>query len=200
MNDGDNYHDIHLPFSSIAVQSFIIISFSSLIYFMGDYYTLFKVTKVLSVGCMTPIVHRSMIFDFLKSQQPYPLDSEEPQYPDYFNLFLEDAYELNQPELQNDDTVLHCAFKEGQFDALVKMIRRGGNPFVRNKEGKSVESMLDILTADQGPMLYIFLWPQVTNNCNKLEYLYLASPSGLTKCLQVRLEPIPVKHLSDALL
>jgi hypothetical protein len=133
----------------IGVASLIIIFLSLIVSYMGNYNILYKVSKVLHICCLKPIVHRSLIFDFLKSQQGEKSDSESLLYPDYFNQFLEDAWEINQPELGNNDTVLHCAFKEGKFDALIKMIQKGGNPFIQNKEGKSIESMLESMPEEQ---------------------------------------------------
>jgi hypothetical protein len=133
----------------IGGASLIVLFLSFLVSYLGNYNTLYKVSKVLHICSFKPIVHRSLIFDFLKSQQGEKSDSEALLYPDYFNQFLEDAWEINQPELENDDTVLHCAFKEGKFDALIKMIQKGGNPFIRNKEGKSIELMMKSMPEEQ---------------------------------------------------
>jgi hypothetical protein len=133
----------------IGLASLIVFFLSILVSYLENYNILYKVSKVLRICCLKPIVHRSLIFDFLKSQQGEQSDSEGLVYPDYFNQFLNDVSEINQPELENDDTVLHCAFKEGKFDALIKMIQKGGNPFIRNKEGKSIELMMKSMPEEQ---------------------------------------------------
>ncbi len=34
------------------------------------------------------------------------------------------------------------AFKKGNFEALMAMLEKGGNPFIKNKRGESIESFL----------------------------------------------------------
>ena len=117
---------------------------------IGDYNNLFQVTKIFKVCCMKPVVHRSIVIDWLKNQKTIDKTCEESlTYPDFFELFVADSRELNQPELENWNTVLHFAFKENQFEALTRMIQNGGNPFVRNKEGESVNLLLESLTEEQ---------------------------------------------------
>ena len=50
--------------------------------------------------------------------------------------------QLRIPDPINGDTVMHMAFKKGNFEALMAMLEKGGNPFVKNKRGESIVSYL----------------------------------------------------------
>ena len=54
-----------------------------------------------------------------------------------------------------------------------------------------------IHTMHQGLILYDFLRMNITNVCDRLECLSLASLSSLFYCYRKRLEPTRAKHLSD---
>ena len=73
-------------------------------------------------------------------------DFDSSVFPEFFHHFLGSSNDMNQPELENHDTALHIAFRERKFNALIKMIQNGGNPFLKNKEGLSIEMMAKSLS------------------------------------------------------
>ena len=47
------------------------------------------------------------------------------------------------------DTVMHYAVKQHRYPELLEMLCHGGNPFVKNKEGESVASILENSSMDE---------------------------------------------------
>ena len=140
----------YLGMAGICIGSFFV---CMLVHILGSYKNIYAASKALKLFKLKPVVHRSMIIDLLKDQ-----DAEnDGRYPDFFYTFLDDPDEINQPEPEHWNTVMHFAFDGQQFDALVKMIQHGGNPFVRNKAGQSIESMLESLSPDQSSIKKLLL-------------------------------------------
>jgi hypothetical protein len=86
-----------------------IISLTVLDY-LGNYHNLYKVSKCC---CCLPIVHRSMIYDYLVNPNLFDLNTNE-DFPTFFKLFLNDN-QLNVPLPLTGDTVLHVAFQHKRF-------------------------------------------------------------------------------------
>jgi hypothetical protein len=55
---------------------------------------------------------------------------------------LKSKDQLNTPDPTTGDTVLHFALKKTNLEALSAMLEHGGNPFIKNKKGESIESLL----------------------------------------------------------
>jgi hypothetical protein len=66
-------------------------------------------------------------------------DKPTDHFPAFFNIFLRNKINLSLPDPVKGDTVLHVAFKQKNFDALMKMLENGGNPFLGNKKGETIE-------------------------------------------------------------
>jgi hypothetical protein len=86
-----------------------IISLTVLDY-LGNYHNLYKVSKCC---CCSPIVHRSMIYDYLVYPNLFDLNTNE-DFPTFFKSFLKDI-KLNVPLPHTGDTVLHVAFQHKRF-------------------------------------------------------------------------------------
>ena len=55
---------------------------------------------------------------------------------------------MSLPLASNGGTVLHLAFKKAQFEILDQMIMEGGNPFVEDEEGQSIEMLVQGMSDD----------------------------------------------------
>ena len=64
---------------------------------------------------------------------------------------MESPEKLCLPDVVNGDTLLHTAFKKKKFHVLVKMIRKGGHPLIKNLKGVSVSDLVDSMK-DNDPM------------------------------------------------
>ena len=75
-----------------------------------------------------------------------PLHLPDPEsgsdFPRFFNVFIDDVDNLHQPDLEFGDTAMHFAAKRNQLRALLSMIRKGGNPFIKNLGGETAESIV----------------------------------------------------------
>ena len=57
---------------------------------------------------------------------------------------------MSLPDPVLGDTVMHYAVKQQRYLELREMLNHGGNPFVKNKEGKSVASMMERFSFSEG--------------------------------------------------
>ncbi len=86
-----------------------------IMHFLGNYHFMYKVSKYFC--CWYPIVHRSMISDYLVNPELLGLEAEiesEVDFPDFFKAFLNDTRK-NDPFHYSGDTVLHLAFRNKRF-------------------------------------------------------------------------------------
>jgi ankyrin repeat protein len=58
---------------------------------------------------------------------------------------------LNQPDKSTGNTCLHHAFNKGFYDLLLEMVqnKKGGNLNVRNKDGESIVSLMDLCDCEK---------------------------------------------------
>ena len=144
---------ININFKNIAIGSCVFMGICFLcivIQWLGCYRNLYRISKIFTICCIEPVIHRSMIIYWLKNPKlDQQMGDSNLTFPEYFDKFIAISNELNKPELTNWDTVLHFAFRENQFVALIRMIQNGGNPFIRNKKGESVITLLESLTEEQ---------------------------------------------------
>ena len=91
-------------------------SFSLIImHFLGNYHFMYKVSKCCC--CFHPIIHRSMIYNYLVNPELLGYKTSEETddiFPDFFKKILHDN-QINMPFPQNGDTVMHLAFQNGRF-------------------------------------------------------------------------------------
>ena len=97
----------------ISTALLVTISLMSLImlHFLGDYHNLYKFSKCCC--CCFPIIHKSMIYDYLVNPELIGLKPEE-DFPHYFKSFLK-GNQINVPLPQTGDTILHIAFQHARF-------------------------------------------------------------------------------------
>ncbi len=88
----------------------LIFSTLTVLNYLGNYHNLYKISKCC---CCSPIVHRSMIYDYLASPELLDLNTNE-DFPTFFKAFLNEN-KLNVPLPQTGDTVLHVAFRHERF-------------------------------------------------------------------------------------
>lgn len=63
--------------------------------------------------------------------------------PKYVDLFMENPDQLCLPDAVHGDTLLHTAFKKRKFQVLIKMIRKGGHPLIKNLSGVTVSDLVN---------------------------------------------------------
>ena len=116
---------------------------SSMLQYMGNYHNLYKASK--KICCFVkPVVHQSMIFDYLNDPTVFSPDTENGSFPEFFKIFLFDKDQLSIPDPVDGNTVLHYAYKHKRFAELQEMLKMGGNPFVKNNNGQSIEFLIGL--------------------------------------------------------
>jgi hypothetical protein len=55
---------------------------------------MFKVSKLLCF-CGKPVVHKSMIYDFLENPKNFTQDKDVSQFPEFFGIFLENKDQVS---------------------------------------------------------------------------------------------------------
>jgi len=97
----------------ITIALTIIISPMSLIMlnYLGNYHNMYKLSKCCC--CCSPIIHKSMIYDYLVNPELIGLKPEE-DFPLFFKSFLKNN-QMNVSFPQTGDTVLHIAFLHARF-------------------------------------------------------------------------------------
>ena len=68
--------------------------------------------------------------------------------PDFLQDFFQHPDDMSMPLASGGGTVMHLAFKKGEFELLDQLIIKGGNPFVENKEGQTIEMLVQGLGDD----------------------------------------------------
>ncbi len=74
--------------------SFCSFVFTCILQYLGNYHNMFKVSKLL---CFfgKPVVHKSMIYDFLQNPKSFTEDKENSQFPEFFEIFLENKDQVS---------------------------------------------------------------------------------------------------------
>ena len=116
---------------------------SSILQYLGSYHNLYKASKKICC-CVKPVVHQSMIFDYLNDPTVFSPDTENGSFPEFFKIFLFDKDQLSIPDPVDGNTVLHYAYKYERFVELKEMLKMGGNPFVKNMHGESIEFLIGL--------------------------------------------------------
>jgi hypothetical protein len=64
---------------------------------IGDYFNLYQASIACKVYCASPIVHKSLIFEYLENPSYFPKDNEEDSFPKFFTIFLKEKRHLSLP-------------------------------------------------------------------------------------------------------
>ncbi len=101
-------------FFSISTALLITIPPMALIVlnYLGNYHNMYKLSKCCC--CCSPIIHKSMIYDYLVNPELFDLKSEEQEFPYFFRSFLKNN-QINIPLPHSGDTILHIAYQHARF-------------------------------------------------------------------------------------
>ena len=67
------------------------------LHFLGNYFNLYRASIVCKLFCASPIVHKSLIFEYLESPSYFSKDNEENSFPKFFQIFLKEKDRLSLP-------------------------------------------------------------------------------------------------------
>jgi len=90
---------------TISLMSLIMLNY------LGNYHNIYKLSKYCCFW--SPIIHKSMIYDYLVNPELFDLKSEE-DFPHFFKTFLK-SDQINIPLPQSGNTILHTAYQHARF-------------------------------------------------------------------------------------
>ena len=67
------------------------------LHFLGNYFNLYRASTVCKLFCVSPIVHKALIFEYLETPSYFPKDNEDDSFPTFFKFFLKEKKHLSRP-------------------------------------------------------------------------------------------------------
>jgi hypothetical protein len=100
------------------------------LHFLGNYFNLYRASIVCKLFCVSPIVHKSLIFEYLESPSYFAKDKEEDSFPQFFKIFSKEKNRLSLPGKHFEYTcvpyaLLLCSSKKSQNYKLHCKTQRG---------------------------------------------------------------------------
>ncbi len=70
---------------------------SFFLHLLGNYFNLYRASNVCRLFCVSPIVHKALIFEYLENSSYFLKGNEEDTYPKFFHIFMKEKKNLSLP-------------------------------------------------------------------------------------------------------